>query len=42
MFWNPDRPNDYAYVTYNPLQYVDEDGLTLFAADGNENTDDER
>jgi RHS repeat-associated protein len=37
---NPDGPNGYAYVNYNPLRYVDPDGLTLFAFDGTENTDD--
>ncbi len=38
---NPDGPNGYAYVNYNPLRYVDADGLTLFAFDGTENTDHE-
>jgi RHS repeat-associated protein len=35
---NPDGPNGYAYVNYNPLRYVDADGLTLFAFDGTENS----
>jgi len=30
----PDGPNPYAYVRYNPLKYVDPDGLVLFAFDG--------
>lgn len=37
----PDGPNSYAYVNYNPLKYVDPDGLVLFAFDGTDNTDDE-
>ena len=36
----PDGPNGYAYVRFNPLRYVDPDGLVLFAFDGTENTDD--
>jgi RHS repeat-associated protein len=36
----PDGPNGYAYVRYNPLKYVDPDGLILFAFDGTDNTDD--
>ena len=36
----PDGPNGYSYVRYNPLKYVDPDGLILFAFDGTENTDD--
>ncbi len=31
---NPDGPNPYAYVRYNPLGNVDPDGLVLFAFDG--------
>jgi RHS repeat-associated protein len=38
---NPDGANSYAYVRYNPLKYVDPDGLVLFAFDGTDNTDDE-
>jgi RHS repeat-associated protein len=34
---NPDGPNPYAYVAYNPLKYVDPDGLILFAFDGTNN-----
>jgi RHS repeat-associated protein len=37
----PNGPNRYAYVNYNPLKYVDPDGLVLFAFDGTDNTDDE-
>ena len=35
----PDGPNAYAYVANNPLQYVDPDGLILFAFDGTGNTE---
>ena len=35
----PDGPNPYAYVRYNPLKYVDPDGLILFAFDGTGNTE---
>jgi RHS repeat-associated protein len=35
----PDGPNPYAYVAYNPLKYVDPDGLILFAFDGTGNSD---
>jgi RHS repeat-associated protein len=34
----PDGPNPYAYVAFNPLRYVDPDGLILFAFDGTGNT----
>jgi RHS repeat-associated protein len=34
---NPDGPNPYAYVAYNPLRYIDPDGLILFAFDGTGN-----
>jgi RHS repeat-associated protein len=34
---NPDGPNPYAYVAYNPLRYIDPDGLILFAFDGTRN-----
>jgi RHS repeat-associated protein len=34
----PDGPNRYSYVRYNPLKYVDPDGLVLFAFDGTGNT----
>jgi len=37
----PNGPNGYAYVNYNPLKYVDPDGLVLFAFDGTGNTNDE-
>ena len=37
----PDGPNPYSYVRYNPLRYVDPDGLILFAFDGTGNTTDE-
>ena len=33
----PDGPNGYAYVRYNPLKYVDPEGLILFAFDGTGN-----
>ena len=36
---NPDGPNPYAYVAFNPLRYVDADGLVLFAFDGTGNSD---
>jgi RHS repeat-associated protein len=36
----PDGPNPYAYVRYNPLRYVDPQGLVLFAFDGTNNTND--
>jgi len=36
----PDGPNPYAYVAFNPLGFIDPDGLVLFAFDGTENTDD--
>jgi RHS repeat-associated protein len=36
----PDGPNGYAYVRYNPLKYIDPQGLILFAFDGTDNTDD--
>lgn len=35
----PDGPNPYAYVAFNPLGFVDPDGLVLFAFDGTENGD---
>ena len=35
----PDGPNGYAYVRYNPLKYVDPEGLILFAFDGTGNTE---
>jgi len=34
----PDGPNPYAYVAFNPLRYVDPDGLILFAFDGTNNS----
>ena len=34
----PDGPNGYSYVRYNPLKYVDPEGLILFAFDGTGNT----
>ena len=37
----PDGPNGYSYVRYNPLKYVDPDGLILFAFDGTDNTRDQ-
>jgi RHS repeat-associated protein len=37
----PNGPDGYAYVNYNPLKYVDPDGLVLFAFDGTNNTDDQ-
>ncbi|MGQ5490379.1 RHS repeat-associated core domain-containing protein [Thauera sp. ZXT1-4] len=36
----PDGPNPYAYAAFNPLRYVDPDGLILFAFDGTGNSDD--
>ena len=33
----PDGPNGYSYVRYNPLKYVDPEGLVLFAFDGTGN-----
>lgn len=38
----PDGPNPYAYVAFNPLRYVDPDGLILFAFDGTDNSRDSR
>lgn len=39
----PDGPNAYAYAAFNPLQFIDPDGLALFAFDGTMNHDrDER
>jgi RHS repeat-associated protein len=38
---NPDGPNAYAYAAHNPLRYVDPDGLTLFAFDGTDNSNEE-
>lgn len=35
----PDGPNPYAYVAFNPLGFIDPDGLVLFAFDGTENGD---
>ena len=35
----PDGPNGYSYVRFNPLRYVDPDGLILFAFDGTGNTE---
>lgn len=34
----PDGPNPYAYVRYNPLKYIDPQGLILFAFDGTANS----
>jgi RHS repeat-associated protein len=36
----PDGANGYRYVRYNPLKYVDPEGLSLFAFDGTGNGDD--
>jgi RHS repeat-associated protein len=36
----PDGPSPYAYVRYNPLRYVDPQGLVLFAFDGTGNGED--
>ena len=36
----PDGPNGYSYVRFNPLKYIDPEGLVLFAFDGTDNTDD--
>jgi RHS repeat-associated protein len=38
----PDGPNPYAYVRYNPLRYVDPQGLILFAFDGTGNDESNR
>jgi RHS repeat-associated protein len=35
----PDGPNPYAYVAFNPLGFIDPDGLILFAFDGTGNSD---
>lgn len=35
----PDGPNPYAYAGFNPLGFVDPDGLILFAFDGTGNTE---
>ncbi|MDP2198847.1 MAG: RHS repeat-associated core domain-containing protein, partial [Sulfurimicrobium sp.] len=35
----PDGPNPYAYVAFNPLGFIDPDGLVLFAFDGTDNSD---
>lgn len=35
----PDGPNGYSNVRYNPLKYIDPDGLILFAFDGTGNSD---
>ena len=32
-----DGPNPYSYVRYNPLRYIDPEGLVLFAFDGTNN-----
>jgi RHS repeat-associated protein len=37
----PDGPNPYAYVAFNPLAYVDPDGLILFAFDGTGNSNEQ-
>jgi RHS repeat-associated protein len=34
----PNGPNGYAYVRFNPLRYIDPEGLVLFAFDGTENS----
>ena len=34
----PNGFNGYAYVAYNPLKYIDPEGLILYAFDGTENT----
>jgi RHS repeat-associated protein len=34
----PDGPNPYAYVAFNPLSFIDPDGLVLFAFDGTLNS----
>jgi RHS repeat-associated protein len=38
---HPDGLNPYAYVRFNPMGYVDPDGLVLFAFDGTGNTNDQ-
>jgi RHS repeat-associated protein len=38
----PDGPNPYSYVRYNPLRYVDPQGLVLFAFDGTGNDEESR
>jgi len=38
---NPDGPNTYAYVAYNPLNAIDPLGLILFAFDGTGNSMDD-
>jgi RHS repeat-associated protein len=37
----PDGPSPYAYVAFNPLGFIDPDGLILFAFDGTGNTNDQ-